>query len=151
MKKLTKWFTAATVVAALAACGQESAVDANTIVDEANENWNAAFNDKDIEALTGAYAEQATLSAGDGKVLVGREQIAGLFQSFFDNGLHNHQIITVASYASEGQISQLANWSADVVNEAGETITYQGVLMTVLQRNADDEWEVASHIWNMAP
>ena len=65
-------------------------------------------------------------------------------------GINNHQIETVASYASEGQISQLANWSADVENEAGETVTYQGVLMTVLQQDADGEWQVASHIWNMA-
>lgn len=150
MKLLAKWLTAATVVVALAACGEQSAVDANSVVETANANWNAAFNAKDIEALTGIYADEATLSAGDGKILAGHDQIAGLFQSFFDNGLHNHQITTVASYASEGQISQLANWSADVENEAGETITYQGVLMTVLQQDADGEWQVASHIWNMA-
>ncbi len=65
--------------------------------------------------------------------------------------MHNHQITSIASYTSEGQISQLANWSADVENEAGETVTYQGVLITVLQKNADGEWLLASHIWNMAP
>lgn len=150
MKLLAKWLTAAAIVVTLAACGQQSTVDANAIIENANSNWNAAFNAKDIEKLTAIYAEQATLSAGDGKVLAGREQIADLFQSFFDNGLHNHQIETVATYASKGQISQLANWSADVENEAGETVTYKGVLMTVLQKNADGEWQVASHIWNMA-
>lgn len=150
MKKLVKWLTAATMVAALAACGEQSAVDANEVIDDANTSWNKAFNAQDIEALSNMYIEQATLSAGDGKVLAGREQIAGLFQSFFDNGLHNHQITSIASYSSKGQISQLANWSADVENETGETVTYQGVLMTVLQKNADDEWQVASHIWNMA-
>lgn len=150
MKLFAKWLTAATVVVALAACGEQSAIDANGIVENANTNWNAAFNAKDIETLTGVYADEATLSAGDGKILVGHDQIAGLFQSFFDNGLHNHQIETVASYAAEGQISQLANWSADVENEAGETVTYRGVLMTVLQQNADGEWQVVSHIWNMA-
>ncbi|MDT8310390.1 MAG: DUF4440 domain-containing protein [Methylophaga sp.] len=150
MKLLAKWLTAAMVVVALTACGEQSAVDANSIVDTANTNWNTAFNAKDIEALTAIYADEATLSAGDGKILVGHDQIAGLFQSFFDNGLHNHQIETVASYASQGQIGQLANWSADVENEAGETVTYQGVLMTVLQQDADGEWQVVSHIWNMA-
>lgn len=150
MKKLAKWLTAATMVAALAACGEQSVVDASKVIDDANTSWNKAFNAQDIEALSNMYIEQATLSAGDGKVLAGREQIAGLFQSFFDNGLHNHQITSIASYASEGQVSQLANWSADVENEAGETVTYQGVLMTVLQQDADGEWQVASHIWNMA-
>lgn len=150
MKLLAKWLTAATVVVTLAACGDKQTVDTQAVVDNANTSWNTAFNAKNIDELTGLYSEQATLSAGDGKVLSGREQIAGLFQSFFDNGLHNHQIDTIASYASEGQISQLANWSADVENEAGETVTYQGVLMTVLQKNADGEWLVASHIWNMA-
>lgn len=150
MKKFAKWLAAASVVVALAACGDAEPVDAQAVVDKANASWNEAFNAKDSDTLSGLYADQATLSAGDGKVLSGREQIAGLFQSFFDNGLHNHKIETVASYASQGQISQLANWSADVENEAGETVTYQGVLMTVLQQNADGEWQVASHIWNMA-
>lgn len=150
MKTFTKWLAATGLAMTLVACGDSAPVDTQTIVDNANANWNEAFNAQDSGALSGLYAEQATLSAGDGKVLSGREQIAGLFQSFFDNGLHNHQIETIASYASQGQISQLANWSADVDNEAGETVTYQGILMTVLQQNADGEWQVASHIWNMA-
>ncbi|MCX4188873.1 SgcJ/EcaC family oxidoreductase [Methylophaga sp. OBS3] len=151
MKKFAKWLAAGSLVLALAACGESAPVDTQAVVDNANESWNAAFNSSDSEALSALYAEQATLSAGDGKVLAGREQIAALFQSFFDNGLHNHKIETIASYGSQGQISQLANWSADVNNEAGETVTYSGILVTVLQQKADGEWEVASHVWNMAP
>jgi len=73
-----------------------------------------------------------------------------LFQGFFDNGLHNHKITTIATYSSAGQVSQLANWSADVEGEEGETMTFNGVLMTVLQQSDQGEWEVVSHIWNMA-
>lgn len=150
MKHIAKWIAATTFVAALTACGDSTPVDSQAVVENANASWNEAFNAADSATLAELYAEDATLSAGDGKVLNGDEEIAALFQSFFDNGLHNHQIDTIATYTAQGQISQLANWSADVDNEAGETVTYQGVLMTVLQQNADGEWQVASHIWNMA-
>lgn len=151
MKVLTRIFPLGLVMLAVAACSNPSAdFDAEGVVSSANEQWNAAFNNSDIDTLVGLYSEQATLSAGDGKVLNGQQEIATLFQGFFDNGLHNHQIDTLATYSAVGQVSQLANWSADVAGENGDMMTFQGVLMTVLQQNAQGEWEVVSHIWNMA-
>ncbi|AFJ02226.1 hypothetical protein Q7C_1069 [Methylophaga frappieri] len=151
MRSLFSLMATVGLVAFLSACSDKTTIDAQQVAQTANEDWNAAFNAADSEALSELYAEEATLSAGDGSVRNGQQEIATLFQSFFDNGLHNHQIETVATYVSGGQVSQLANWSADVNNEAGETMTYRGVLMTVLQQNADGEWQVGSHIWNMAP
>lgn len=151
MNVLTRVFPLGLAMLAVAACSNPSAdFDAASVVNSANEQWNAAFNSSDIDALVDLYAEQATLSAGDGKVLKGQQEIAGLFQGFFDNGLHNHQIDTLETYSAAGQISQLANWSADVAGENGDMMTFQGVLMTVLQQNSQGEWEVVSHIWNMA-
>lgn len=136
---------------AISACNQPAAdYDAQEVVNAANEQWNAAFNEKNLDALVDLYAAQATLSAGDGNVLNGQQEISDLFNGFFENGLYNHQIETIATYSSAGQVSQLANWSADVEGENGETMSFKGVLMTVLQQNEQGEWEVVSHIWNMA-
>src|SRR5690554_2243199 len=151
MKLLKRVLPLGLVMLAVSACSSPSAdFDAQEVVGSANEQWNNAFNNSDLDALVELYSQQATLSAGDGNVLNGQQEIATLFQGFFDNGLHNHQIETLATYSAPGQVSQLANWSADVAGENGEMMTFQGVLMTVLQQNAQGEWEVVSHIWNMA-
>ena len=151
MKVLKRFLPLGLIVLAVSACSNPAAdYDVQEVVNSANEQWNTAFNNSDVEALAELYASQATLSPGDGNVLNGQQEIAALFQGFFENGLHNHQIDTVATYSSDGQISQLANWSADVEAEDGQTLTFQGVLMTVLQQNDAGDWEVVSHIWNMA-
>ncbi|MCL5975413.1 MAG: SgcJ/EcaC family oxidoreductase [Gammaproteobacteria bacterium] len=151
MKVLKRFLPIGLIVLAVSACSNPAAdYDVQEVVNSANEQWNTAFNNSDVEALAELYASQATLSPGDGNVLNGQQEIAALFQGFFENGLHNHQIDTVATYSSDGQISQLANWSADVEAEDGQTLTFQGVLMTVLQQNDAGDWEVVSHIWNMA-
>lgn len=151
MKVLKRFLPLGLIVLAVAACSNPTAdYDAQEVVSSANEQWNAAFNAQDLDALVELYASQATLSAGDGNVLNGQQEIGALFQGFFENGLHNHQIDTIATYSSNGQVSQLANWSADVEADDGQTQTFQGVLMTVLQQDDAGEWEVVSHIWNMA-
>ncbi|MCB2426994.1 YybH family protein [Methylophaga pinxianii] len=151
MKVLKRFLPLGLVVLAISACNQPAAdYDAQEVVNAANEQWNAAFNEKNLDALVDLYAAQATLSAGDGNVLNGQQEISDLFNGFFENGLYNHQIETIATYSSAGQVSQLANWSADVEGENGETMSFKGVLMTVLQQNEQGEWEVVSHIWNMA-
>lgn len=151
MKVLKRFLPLGLIVLAVSACSNPAAdYDVQEVVNSANEQWNTAFNNSDVEALAELYASQATLSPGDGNVLNGQQEIAALFQGFFENGLHNHQIDTIATYSSDGQISQLANWSADVEAEDGQTLTFQGVLMTVLQQNDAGDWEVVSHIWNMA-
>jgi uncharacterized protein (TIGR02246 family) len=151
MKVLKRFLPLGLIVLAVSACSNPAAdYDVQEVVNSANEQWNTAFNNSDVEALAELYASQATLSPGDGKVLNGQQEIAALFQGFFENGLHNHQIDTISTYSSDGQISQLANWSADVEAEDGQTLTFQGVLITVLQQNDAGDWEVVSHIWNMA-
>lgn len=151
MNKLTLLFLAVPMLT-LSACSNEVEVpeNAEVVVENANYAWNTAFNQADSQALAALYANDATVSAGDGNVLRGREEIETLFAGFFENGLHNHTIVPTEIYAVGDQLVQLAEWSANVNDEAGEVMTFQGILMTVLQKNADDEWHVVSHVWNMA-
>ena len=50
-------------------------------IQSANQVWNATFNSGDSTALSMLYSENATLSPGNGQVLVGRKEIAELFKS----------------------------------------------------------------------
>jgi uncharacterized protein (TIGR02246 family) len=135
---------------ALVACGGDQPENAEMLVENANYQWNTAFNQADSVALATLYSADATVSAGDGNVLNGRQEIQALFAGYFENGLHNHTIVPVEIYAVEDQIVQIGEWSADVRNDNDEVLTFQGILMTVLQKNADEEWQVVSHVWNLA-
>jgi len=123
---------------------------AESIVASVNTTWNASFNQGDSAALAALYADKATLSPGNGEVLVGHELISQLFQSFIDNGVHNHSIETINVYRDNKQIVQLGKWRAEGVNEKQEAISFGGVLMTVIEQNSAGEWLTRSHVWNMA-
>ncbi|GAB4293395.1 MAG: hypothetical protein Kow0083_06550 [Methylophaga sp.] len=123
--------------------------DAMQIVAEVNASWNDAFNSGDSTALATLYADDATVSPGNGTVLKGHEAIASLFKSFINSGVHNHSIETIEAYRQQNQIVQLGKWQAQGSNEQQETITFGGVLMTVIEKNAKGEWVTQSHIWNM--
>jgi len=122
---------------------------AEKILQSVNANWNATFNSGDSTKLATLYTENATLSPGNGEVLVGREQISGLFKSFIDNGVHNHSIETIEAYRDNKQIVQLGKWSAESVNDKQETISFGGILMTVIEQDSDGAWLTRSHVWNM--
>ena len=123
--------------------------DATKILASVNATWNTTFNSGDSNALAALYTEDATLSPGNGEVLVGQQQIVTLFKSFIDNGVHNHSIETINAYRNDDQIVQLAKWQADGVNDKKEAITFGGVLMTVVEQNSDGKWLTQSAVWNM--
>lgn len=145
MKKLVTTLSGMLLMMALPL--QAAHHDADNVVDQANQQWNQAFNQADAQALASLYADQASLSPGNGAILRGHEAIADLFQGFFDNGLHNHRIEPVDVIAADKQITQVGNWQAD----ATDGNTYSGVLVTVLKQDANGEWKVQSHVWNMSP
>ncbi len=130
----------------LASENDESAVN---IVETVNTIWNNTFNSGDSDALSQLYTENAILSPGNGKSLVGQEQIGHLFKTFIDNGVHNHSIKIIEAYRDHNQIVQLARWQAESVNDKQEPISFGGVLMTVIEKNSDGIWLTRSHIWNM--
>jgi len=122
---------------------------AEKILQSVNGKWNTTFNNGDSTKLATLYTKNATLSPGNGEVLVGQEQIGGLFKSFIDNGVHNHTIETIETYRDNKQIVQLGKWRAEGVNDKQEAISFGGVLITVIEQNSDGIWLTRSHVWNM--
>jgi len=151
MKKILSTLTLCSCIIAgtagsLASANNESAVN---IVETVNTIWNNTFNSGDSDALSRLYTENAILSPGNAESLVGQEQIDNLFKSFIDNGVHNHSIKIIEAYRDHNQITQLARWQAEGVNDKQEPISFGGVLMTVIEKSPDGVWLTHSHIWNM--
>lgn len=139
------------LILSLGMTGAVLADNPSQIVADANQQWNAALNGGKLDTLVSMYAEQATVSPGNGVVLTGHEEIQNLFAGFISNGVHNHQIDTVQLVVSDDQITQVGYWKAEGVDADQQAIEFGGVLVTVLQQNADGEWQLQSHVWNMAP
>lgn len=120
-----------------------------SIFDTANTNWNNALNSGNISALAALYAENATLSPGNGKTLKGRVEIATLFQGFVDAGVHNHTLEIVEVGGFENLIYQIAKWNAQGKESNGKCPEFGGITTSVLERSSDGIWLARTHIWNV--
>ena len=120
------------------------------IVEKANEQWNKALNNGELDKLVDLYDQAATVSPGNGALLEGQDAIKTLFSGFIENGVHDHKIETIDIIASEGLITQVGYWEAKGFDADQQIIKFGGVLITVLKKNASDEWLLQSHVWNVA-
>ena len=124
--------------------------DLKATVTKLNAQWNAALNSGNAKALAAMYAEDATLSPGNGKALVGRAEIEQLFQSFVDNGVHNHSLEIVQVSGDEHCITQVAKWSANGAEKDGKKPSFGGITMNVLIKDKQGKWQSRAHVWNVA-
>ena len=120
-----------------------------TIVENVNRAWNEAFNSGDLKRLVAMYSEDAVLSPGNGAVLVGREKIKGLFNSFLEGGVNSHSLEIVEVGGSDDTLFQIARWRAKGPKVDGEAPIFGGVTTSVFKKNPDGEWLAYSHIWNV--
>ncbi len=141
---------ATTLTVACSKQTEEPVGDTSAIVEAANVEWNKALNSSDTEALALLYAENAILSAGDGKTLVGRAEIENLFKGFVDGGVHNHTLEVIEVGGSGKMIYQVAKWSAQGAETNGETPTFGGITTNILEQNPDGKWLARSHVWNIS-
>lgn len=117
-------------------------------VEKLNAEWDKAFNAGDAASLAALYADKATVSPGNGKVVTGRAEIEKLFKGFFEAGAHNHKIDPVAVHSSGNLMHQVARWSANGPEKDGKKPTWGGVLTSTFQKGAGGKWQTVSHVWN---
>ena len=127
-----------------------SDTDLKAAITELNMQWNNALNSGNAKNLAVLYAEDATLSPGNGKVLVGRAAIEQLFQSFIENGVHNHSLEIVQVSGDEHSITQVAKWSANGPEKDGKKPAFGGITMNILFKDGQGKWKTRVHIWNVA-
>ena len=120
------------------------------IVTELNDAWNEAFNSGDIDKLTSMYAENATLSPGNGEVLSSHKEIAALFNSFIEAGVNQHTLEVLEVDGNDTNLFQVARWRAKGAESNGETPKFGGITMSVLEKDASGQWKTRAHVWNAA-
>lgn len=119
-----------------------------SIAESANATWNQALNSGNASGLAALYAENAILSPGNGKTLSGRTEIAALFKSFVDSGVHNHTLEIIEVGGNENIIYQVAKWNANGANKDGKSPSFGGITTSVLELGTDGKWLARTHVWN---
>ncbi|MFQ6403241.1 YybH family protein [Methylophilus sp. 'Pure River'] len=140
----------ALVAFSLVTAGSAVAGDASTkaAIETLNNSWNKAFNSSDAKSLANLYAENGVLSPGNGKALIGRAEIEGLFKSFFDAGVNSHKLEIVTVDGDDKTIYQVAKWSARGAEKDGVSPTFGGITTSVYKKDASGKWVAQSHVWN---
>jgi ketosteroid isomerase-like protein len=117
--------------------------DINFIIEAGNSAWNHALNTGDTKGLAELYAENATLSAGDGKRLVGRSEIENLFKGFVKNGVHNHTLEIIKTGGDDKVIYQVSRWNAYGAEADGNKLDFtrfdRHIIMSKLKRRKLNE------------
>ncbi len=120
-----------------------------SIIEAANAEWNKLLNSGNVKGLAALYAENATLSPGNGKMLVGRAEIESLFKGFVDGGVHNHTLEIIEVGGTDKMIYQVARWNAQGAEANGETPSFGGITTSLLEQGSDGNWHTRTHIWNV--
>ncbi|MDF1604918.1 DUF4440 domain-containing protein [Nocardioides sp. YIM 152315] len=109
--------------------------------------WKAAYNDRDLDAVTDLYAAEALLSAPGLPLVVGREDIAGFFAERFGSGA---PALTVedepyGEVVTSGDLGW--QWQTYRVRDRAGAEVGSGQLLTLFRR-VDGRWRIAGDTWN---
>jgi uncharacterized protein (TIGR02246 family) len=149
LRALLIGLVASTLIVACSQKTEEAKVNPANTIEAANAKWNKALNSGNVKELAALYTENATLSPGNGKTIVGRAEIENLFKGFVDGGVHNHTLEIIEVGGTGKMIYQVARWNAQGAETNGETPSFGGITTSVLEQGSDGNWLTRTHIWNV--
>ncbi|HQO17261.1 MAG TPA: SgcJ/EcaC family oxidoreductase [Methylotenera sp.] len=149
LRALLIGLVASTLIVACSQKTEEAKVNPANTIEAANAKWNKALNSGNVKELAALYTENATLSPGNGKTIVGRAEIENLFKGFVDGGVHNHTLEIIEVGGTGKMIYQVAKWKAQGAEANGKTPSFGGITTSVLEQGSDGNWLTRTHIWNV--
>lgn len=114
-----------------------------------NQQFDAAFNSKNPQAIAALYAEQAiVMPAPAGQVVKGRQAVADFFAGLIQAGVIEHALTMNEVVVSETLVTQTGHWAAAMMAEDGVKQQFGGNVQVVFQKQPDGRWLAVTHIWN---
>ena len=141
-----KTATAAGIMAIAGAA--QAAESVETMVNQGNSAWNAAFNARNADALAALYTAEAILVPPTGTTVKGTAAIREFWNGLFKAGFRDHKIDLVG-VRQEGNLTiTVAKWQATGPDENGLPKQYGGQLVNILETQIDGQARSILHTWN---
>jgi ketosteroid isomerase-like protein len=148
----TSIFVAILLVLAVAGCAQRVDIEAEqaTIQNMANQ-WSSAANAQDVEGVLALYSKNASVFPPNAAIVTGSGAIRELWSSvigspgyFVSVETDSVEVSSVGDLAcSQGTYSSTAN------DSEGNPVTETGKWVVVSKKQADGDWRIVTHIWNL--
>lgn len=114
-----------------------------------NQQFDAAFNSKNTQAIGALYAEDAiVMPAPAGAPVKGRQAIADFFGGLIHAGVIEHALTMKEAVVTDALATQTGNWAGALIGEDGVKQQFGGNVQVVFQKQADGQWLAVTHIWN---
>ena len=111
------------------------------------DRWDQAFIGGNLTELGALYSPDGKVIPAGGTAVSGPERIQAFFADLKAKGFSGHKI-TVQDAVSRGDTLVLTGrWELNGPGEGGETQTYGGNWVNVLERQGDS-WRTLLHTWN---
>jgi len=116
-----------------------------------NKDFAQALNDKDAEAASLLYAEDASLLPPNEAIVTGRENIKNYWQGALDAGTTNVSVSTIST-GSDGDLGyEIGHFELSYPGPDGEMIVEKGKYTELLKRMPDGKWISIYGMWNSNP
>ena len=113
-----------------------------------NKNFAKALNDKDAEAASLLYTEDASLLPPNEPIVTGRENIKKYWQGALDAGITNVSVSTIST-GSNGDLGyEIGRFELSVPGPDGNMIVDKGKYTEILKRTANGKWMAIYGMWN---
>jgi ketosteroid isomerase-like protein len=113
-----------------------------------NKDFAKALNEKDAEAASLLYAEDASLLPPNEPIVTGRENIKKYWRAALDAGTTNVSVSTIST-GSNGDLGyEIGRFELSYPGSDGNMIVEKGKYTELLKRTAAGKWISIYGIWN---
>ena len=134
---------------AVAMTPADDVASAVPVIDQVDAEWIGAMQDGDADRLAAPYAPDAVFVMPTGRVVVGREAIAGLYRTGFasggrvvSGGIHRDGVQS----GGFGLVYEWGHGGATRREADGHEVVHEGAYLTVWRRDPAGSWRIIRNL-----
>jgi uncharacterized protein (TIGR02246 family) len=140
------------IIALLAALGtgaSRAAEDVRQIAESSIAKWNAAFAEGKVDEILSLYADNAMLVQPNGSVSKSVGEIRAFWQTLIQKGVYAMDVVDVRSEKDDTIVATTKLCDIKTLEDPSQVMKYRydGVLYSVLKRQADGSWKAQVQQW----